>query len=83
MAKNNLWISFESSGETKSGITKIWTVITKDSNIVLGEIRWHSSWRRYCFLPRGDTLFEQDCLRNIADFIEAKTIEHKFQRKKT
>lgn len=43
----------------------------------LGQIKWWSPWRRYCFFPNPDTVFEQVCMREIADFVENKTREHK------
>lgn len=75
------WMSFEWDENTKSKITKVWTVIANQSNFVLGQIKWHSGWRRYCFFPNPNTLFEQDCLRDIANFIESETTIHKEKRK--
>ena len=39
----------------------------------LGEIRWYGQWRRYAFFPNAHTLFEEVCLRQIADFCENET----------
>jgi hypothetical protein len=75
------WIEFEADRHTKSKITKVWTVISKEGNHVLGWVKWYSGWRRYCFFPQVNTIFEQDCLRDIADFIENQTRTHKAQRK--
>ena len=57
-----------------SGKTKIWDVLSYE-DWELGEVKWHSRWRRYAFYPdRSDqTFFEQDCLRKIADFCEEQT----------
>ena len=43
----------------------------------LGDIRWYSKWRKYAFYPRADTLFEHECLRDIAAFCEEQTKEKK------
>lgn len=62
--------------------TKTWMVESNESGCVLGWIAWYSQWRTYGFFPDADTVFEEDCLRDIADFCERKTIEHKKMREK-
>ena len=66
------WIKFAEIGSLPGHRTNIWEVVTADlgtgSKHSLGEIRWFGRWRKYCFYPRTDTLFEQTCLRDIADF---------------
>jgi hypothetical protein len=52
--------------------TNIYDVLTKD-NVKLGEIRWFGRWRKYCFFPWTDTLYEETCLRDISQFIEEET----------
>ena len=42
----------------------------------VGDVYWGPGWRRYVFAP-GSAIFEQDCLRDIAAFIEARTSEQK------
>jgi hypothetical protein len=44
---------------------------------MLGEVRWFGRWRCYAFYPEPDTLYERQCLRDIADFCEARTREHR------
>ncbi len=66
------YIDFVFDRKSKSGKTKIWDVITYE-NDWLGEIKWFSRWRRYAFHPLGHTVYEQDCLRKIADFCEEQT----------
>lgn len=62
----------------KPKITKIWHVQTKGINPnILGEIKWYSGWRKYCFFPDEGSLYEQECLRDIAEFCEQTTIAHK------
>ena len=51
--------------------TDIYTVrAADDAGTVLGQIRWYGSWRCYVFCPEANTVFEQDCLRDIAGFLE-------------
>ena len=47
----------------------------------LGEVKWFAHWRKYCFFPSRDTVFDQGCLREISDFIEHETAAHKAARK--
>jgi len=56
--------------------TKTWLVETKDDT-PLGIIHWYGAWRCYGFSPKPATVFEKVCLREIADFCERKTQEHK------
>lgn len=60
----------------KMGKTKVWVVVNTMYGIVTGWIQWHGAWRKYCFFPANETLFDWDCLRLVADFCETKTKEH-------
>jgi len=77
----NLWIDFEDAGTSGSGITRVWKVVNKEFGALLGTVRWYPGWRRYVFEPKAGTIFEQDCLRCIADFVVYQTVEHKQARK--
>jgi hypothetical protein len=57
--------------------TSVWWVVNKHDDIQLGWIGWHTGWCKYAFYPRVETVFEQVCLRDIADFCEQMTKEHK------
>ena len=55
----------------------------------LGTVQWLGAWRQYVFVPllrdEDDGLFNEyvynpACLREIADFVEAKTKEHRAAR---
>lgn len=45
----------------------------------LGVIKWYPKWSRYCFIPNKyiDTIFSQDCLADITDFIKQLPKPHK------
>lgn len=71
--KTKDWITFEDEESSPTGKTKIWTVRGKNERQELGEIRWYGCWHGYAFWVYADygyTVFEQSCLRTIADFIE-------------
>lgn len=55
--------------EDKNKKTDIYSVKNIKSQFVIGLIKWHPSWRQYCFFPGIDTLYSRGCLDNIADFL--------------
>ena len=70
------WIDFievENPGKK----TKRWKVVNHDTGDTLGGVYWWTAWRRYIFHPMPGTIYEQDCLRDIASFLIDKMVEHK------
>lgn len=65
--------------ETK---TKHWLVLTKESDARLGVIKWYGAWRCYSFFPDPETLYEHNCLWDIADFVAKETKAHRETWKK-
>lgn len=57
--------------------TMVWSVLAQRDDAYLGRICWFANWRQYAFLPEGGTVFEQVCLRELADFVETATREHR------
>lgn len=47
-----------------------WIHSKKDANIILGEIKWFGAWRKYCFFPGENTIFDNKCLNFILEFLE-------------
>ena len=62
------------------GVTKRWEVRAKRGDVWLGFVAWSNGWRKYALQPSGRTEWEQDCLRDVANFIEAQTRDHKAKR---
>lgn len=72
--------------------TKRWRIETKPSagpqdpdwathgSTPLGTVKWHPGWRRYAFFPLPGTLYEPDCLCDLADFCEGNTKIRKAER---
>lgn len=54
------------------GKTSRWIVWSK-SRANLGTIKWYSHWRCYSFFPHAGTLYEHNCLWDIADFVARET----------
>lgn len=72
------WITF--ADVPAPGVTKRWEVRTKQGNVVIARIGWSTAWRRYVLQPGYPTEWEQDCLHDVAAFLETATREHKAAR---
>ena len=80
------WLEFSEPSPSKSGKTSIWLVYSNKEDAIhpdlsLGEISWRGGWRKYAFFPDTDTVFEADCLRDLAQFCEDQTKAHKEKKK--
>ncbi len=64
-------------GVSLSGKTKVWNVVNPIKALILGNIKWYGAWRKYCFCPNDDTIFDPDCLDEIASFMRKETLDHK------
>jgi len=56
--------------------TMIWNISAKAGD-QLGQVGWFARWRKYCFFPAPNCVFEETCLLDIAQFIIERTAEHK------
>jgi len=74
------WIKFEQKPRIIDQKTDIWYVKSRERELLLGEIMWCASWRSYAFFPESNTMFEDDCLRDIAQFIKDKMDERNKKR---
>lgn len=74
------YIFFYNLGPWRKQITDRYEVLTKTVNAI-GQVRWFGSWRKYCFFPYEETVYEEVCLREIAEFCEKVTKEHKAKKK--
>lgn len=64
--------------------TDIWAVEREDTpGRPLGFIKWHGAWRKYCFFPEQGTLYDPNCLRQIADLCEDETMMRSSYRGQT
>jgi hypothetical protein len=75
-------INFCSLGRTDERKTNIYEVFSKEGNYLLGRIKWYGRWRKYIFEPCDGTLYEEVCMRDISQFIEEETKEHREQAKR-
>lgn len=54
-------------------VTHRWTVKNAKDQLELGFIGWHSGWRRYVFEPKDETVFDSECLMELAEFLQSAT----------
>lgn len=71
------WIEFRETLTPLSNKTKRWEVISLRDGAILGRISWWNAWRKYVFSPSYPTVWEEDCLHDVAEFIESHTKEYK------
>ena len=69
------WIDFVLVKEGEK--TNAWHIVTNKGRKMIGIIKWFPRWRKYAFFPFADTIYEDDCLKDIAEFIEQQMIERK------
>lgn len=50
--------------------TDVYNIISKDDECRIGQIRWLGRWRKYCFFPDPNTVYENVCLGEISSFIK-------------
>ncbi len=63
------YIRFEHCGKTPSGKADIYSCVNQSSGVKIGEVRWYSHWRRYCYLPNSETVYSAGCLNDLVLFI--------------
>lgn len=39
------------------------------TDVHLGQIKWYGAWRKYCFFPNKETIWDNKCLEQIIDFL--------------
>jgi hypothetical protein len=60
-----------------NGKTKTIFIINIHHDEVLGEIKWFSRWRQYCFFPNHSTIWNKDCLDEVNSVIKDLMDERK------
>lgn len=64
------YLEFRYQGDSASGKTQIYDVISKQHGDLLGTIAWFGRWRQYTFFPQPKTTFNSRCLVDIHLFID-------------
>jgi len=74
-------VTFVNCGQLESRKTNGYMVNAKEGSALLGWITWHGAWRKYAFHPSAGTIYEETCLRDIAEFCEQETKAHRAKAK--
>lgn len=68
---------------SKSGKTKVITIVSMHDDSTLGHIRWSGGWRQYVFVPHIEdeieTQWSHDCLKDLRNYIIQLNKEQKAQ----
>ena len=69
---------YDTTPPQKNRKTKIIHLISSgDVETLLGVIKWFGAWRQYCFFPKENTLYNNECLKDIKEFLEKLNKEKK------
>ena len=68
------WVRFVVT-QLEGRSTEAWRVEAREDGVELGYIKFYPRWRKFAFYPLNDTLYEADCLHDIADFCKERTKE--------
>lgn len=61
----------------KTAKTKRFFINSNESHFCLGEVKWYGAWRKYCFFPTPNSVFETKCLSDIILFLNGLQNEWK------
>ena len=73
------YIKFEkdSAYRDPKGKTICIIIYNKHSDEELGYIEWYEAWRQYCMMTKDDIVFNSQCLKDIAEFMDNLMRIHK------
>ncbi len=54
--------------------------VTNNSGAHLGEIKWYGAWRKFCFFPANETIWDDKCLEDLVSFVRRFNIEWRKSR---
>lgn len=63
-----------------SGKTEVYTVETK-ACLPIGTIKWYGSFRKYCFFPNANTVWDTSCLNDVIYFMSKLQREYEAGKK--
>lgn len=72
------WIYFSAVNST--GKTTVYNCYNKESETFLGQVKWYGPFRKYSFFPEANIVFETQCLKDIASFLDQLMLERKLAK---
>lgn len=77
--KGSYFIIIESKQENKK--TNIYYIYTdEDKEILLGRVKWYSPWRKYCFYPEDNIVWDNKCLTELVEYLNKLNYEYKHKK---
>ena len=61
--------------------TPIYHIISKHSESEIGIVKWYGAWRKFCFFPNGETIWDTNCLIEVISFIDNLNKKYKEDNK--
>ena len=49
--------------------TPIYHINENNTRDEIGEIKWYSAWRKYCFFPEYKTVWDNKCILQVMNFM--------------
>jgi len=74
------WIRFDLQPKKADAKTQVYNVANKENGSYIGQVKWNSGWRKYCFFPQPNCLFESDCLSDIVKFLNKLMLDRKIKK---
>ena len=62
--------------------TSVWECCQDSNYSVLGEVKWYSPWRQYCYWSYVVAVYNVGCLTDIIDFVNQLNKEKRLTVKK-
>ena len=75
---NEYFVILEERPEKRK--TSIYHIFSNKSRDEIWLIKWYGAWRKYCFFPNADTIWDNKCLNNINSFLEEINVSKKKQK---
>jgi hypothetical protein len=75
--KETKYLIFVDTNQPKTKKTKVIAILNIHHDDIIGEIRWFSRWRQYCFYPHNETIWNFDCLNSVNEVIKELMNERK------
>lgn len=71
------WIHFVFYSST--GKTEVYNCHNTETGALLGQVKWYGAFRKYSFFPLPDIIFESQCLKDIASFLDQLMLQRKIE----
>jgi hypothetical protein len=83
MGRTKQWLVFKDISNLHPVRTTMTWMINSNHGEPLGIIQWYAPWRKYCFFPIGNTIWDMACLAEITQFMTtqmaAKRKQHGYE----